>query len=92
MSNSIFEIVAFSVLIESLITYYKEFFAGGNAPWEIIVSLTLGIVVAIGYNLDLPSYLNLNSHIPYLGNILTGILLSRGSNYIFDLLGKLSLS
>ena len=92
MSNRIFRIVAFSILIESLITYYKEFFAGGSAPWEIVVSLTLGIIVAIGYNLDLPSYLNLNSHIPYLGNVLTGILLSRGSNYVFDLLGKLSLS
>ncbi len=92
MANNIFEIVVFSILIESLITYYKEFFAGGSAPWEIVVSLALGIIVAIGYNLDLPSYLNLNSHIPYLGNVLTGILLSRGSNYLFDVLGKLSLS
>ena len=92
MSNRIFGIVAFSILIESLITYYKEFFAIGSAPWEIVVSLILGVIVAIGYNLDLPSYLNLNSHIPYLGNVLTGILLSRGSNYIFDLLDKLSLS
>ena len=92
MQNTTFGIIAFSVLIESLITYYKEIFAIGSAPWEIIVSLTLGIIVAIGYNLDLPSYLNLNSHIPYLGNVLTGILLSRGSNYLFDVLGKLSLS
>ena len=90
MSNSIFEIVAFSVLIESLITYYKEFFAGGNAPWEIIASLSLGIIVAIAYNLDLPAHFNLKSQIPYLGCILTGILLSRGSNYAYDLLGKLT--
>ena len=76
MSNNIFEIVAFSVLIESLITYYKEFFAGGSAPWEIIASLTLGIIVAIAYNLDLPAHFNLNSKIPYLGCVLTGILLS----------------
>ncbi len=90
MSNNIFEIVVFSVLIESLITYYKEFFTGGNAPWEIIASLSLGIIVAIAYNLDLPAHFNLKSQIPYVGCILTGILLSRGSNYAYDLLGKLT--
>lgn len=90
MSNSIFEIVAFSILIESLITYYKEFFAGGNASWEIVVSLLLGMIVAISYNLDLPAHFNLNSKIPYIGCILTGILISRSSNYVFDIIKKLT--
>lgn len=92
MGNKTFGIVTFAILIEALITYYKEFFAGGGSSWEIIVSLILGITVAVSYKLDLLSNFNLNSQIPYIGNILTGILLSRGSNYIFDLLGKLSLS
>ena len=92
MENKTVRIVTFAILIEALITYYKEFFAGGGASWEIVVSLILGITVAVAYKVDLPSYLNLNSQIPYIGNILTGILFSRGSNYIFDLLGKLSLS
>ena len=92
MGNTTFKIVTFAILIEALITYYKEFFAGGGSSWEIIVSLILGITVAISYKLDLLSNFNLNSQIPYIGNILTGILLSRGSNYVFDLLGKLSLS
>ena len=90
MSNNIFEIVAFSVLIESLITYYKEFFAGSNASWEIIASLSLGIIVAIAYNLDLPAHFNLKSQIPYAGCILTGVLISRGSNYVFDIIKKLT--
>ena len=92
MQNTTFGIVTFAMLIEALITYYKEFFAGGGSSWEMIASFTLGVTIAIAYKLDLPSYFNLNSQIPYLGNILTGILLSRGSNYLFDLLGKLSLS
>lgn len=92
MGNKTFGIVTFAILIEALITYYKEFFAGGGSSWEIVVSLIFGVTVAIAYKLDLLSNFNLNSQIPYIGNILTGILLSRGSNYIFDLLGKLSLS
>ena len=92
MGNTTFGIITFAVLIEALITYYKEFFAGGGSCWEMIASLALGIIVAIAYGLDLPANFNLNSQIPYLGNILTGVLLSRGSNYIFDLLSKLSAS
>ena len=90
MGNKTFGIVTFAILIEALITYYKEFFAGGGSSCEIVVSLIFGVTVAIAYKLDLLSNFNLNSQIPYIGNILTGILLSRGSNYIFDLLGKLS--
>ena len=90
MEKTTFGIVAFSILIESLITYYKEFFTGGNVPWEIVVSLILGEIVAIAYNLDLPAYFNLNSKIPYVGCILTGILISRGSNYVFDIIKRLT--
>ena len=90
MQNTTFGIIAFSILIESLITYYKEFFAGGNASWEIGASLLLGIIVAISYNLDLPAHFNLNSKIPYVGCVLTGILISRGSNYVFDIIKKVT--
>lgn len=90
MEKTTFEIVAFSILIESLITYYKEIFTEGNVPWEIVVSLILGEIVAIAYNLDLPAYFNLNSKIPYVGCILTGILISRGSNYVFDIIKRLT--
>ena len=56
------------------------------------LSLTFGVVIAIAYKLDLPAYFDLKSEIQYIGCVLTGILLSRGSNYIADLLEKLSLS
>ena len=50
----------------------------------------LGITVAIAYKLDLPAQFKLKSRIPYFGCVLTGILLSRGSNYFFDLITKIS--
>ena len=55
----------------------------------MLFSIILGVTIAVAYKLDLPAYFNLTSEIPYVGCILTGILLSRGSNYIFDLLDKL---
>ena len=54
----------------------------------MFVSLILGIMVAVAYKIDLSSYFNLKLDVPYIGCILTGILLSRSLNYIFDLIKK----
>lgn len=86
MNNKIVEIISFSILIESIITYFKEFFVNGDFSFSMLFSIILGIVIAIAYKLDLPEYLDLKSSISYVGNILTGILISRGSNYIYDIL------
>lgn len=90
MKQDVSKMVIITVLVEGIITYFNEFFVSGNAPWQMIVSLVLGIVVAIAYKFDLPRYLNMESNIPYVGCILTGILISRGSNYIYDLISKLT--
>ena len=92
MENPTFGIVIFSALIEALITYINQFFVSGEFSWKMLASIALGVLVSIAYGLDLPAHFNLHSQIPYLGNILTGILLSRGSNYVFDVIKKLSIS
>ena len=86
MENKTFGIAAFAILIEGIITYINQFLIQVNFCWQMALSLILGIIVAVAYKLDLPSYFNLKSDIPYIGCILTGILLSRGSNYVFDLI------
>ena len=90
MSNNIFGIVAFSILVEAIVTYVNQFFVHGVFSWKMLLSIVLGILVAVSYNLDLPAYFNLNSKIPYIGCVLTGILISRGSNYVFDIIKKLT--
>ena len=91
MESNTFTLITFAILIEAIITYVKEFAVNGHFLWEIAASIILGIIIAIGYNLDLPAHFNVTSQIPYLGCVLTGVLLSRGSNYAYDLLGKLTL-
>ncbi len=89
MENKTFEFVTFAILIESIITYISQFLVHGSFCWEMFLSLILGIAVAIAYKLDLPAQFKLESRIPYFGCVLTGILLSRGSNYLSELLSKL---
>lgn len=88
MENKTFSIVTFAILIEGIITYFNQFFVSGSFCWEMFLSICLGITVSISYNLDLPEYFNIKSRIPYIGCILTGILISRGSNYFYDLISK----
>ena len=90
MENKTFGIASFAILIEAIITYFNQFFVNGTLCWKMLFSIALGIIIAVAYKLDLPAHFNLNSQIPYVGCVLTGILLSRGSNYIFDLLNKIS--
>ena len=91
MAENISKIVMIAIILEGMITYFKEFFVMGVFPWQMILSLILGIIVAVAYKLDLPKYLNMESQIPYVGCILTGILISRGSNYVYNTIKVLNL-
>ena len=90
MNQDISKMIMIAILIEGIVTYFNEFFISANTPWQMIFSLILGIIVSIAYKLDLPKHLDLKSTIPYVGSILTGILISRGSNYLYDLISKLT--
>lgn len=79
-------IVCAAIIVEGIITYVKTFFVDGKIQWQMITSLVLGVVVALAYRLDLLALCGLVSAIPLIGQVLTGILLSRGANYIFDLI------
>ena len=89
LENKIASIMPLAIIIEAEITYINQFFVSGEVCWQMLLSIVLGILISIAYEIDIPKYLNLHSRIPYLSNILTGILISRGSNYIYDLITKI---
>ena len=90
MNDKLTEIISFSVIVEGIISYTNQFFIDGNFSIKMLISIILGITIAISYGLDIPSHFNFKSKIPFIGNIVTGILIARGSNYIFDLLKNIS--
>ena len=79
-------IICAAIIVECIIAYVKTFFVDGKIQWQMITSLVLGIVVALAYSLDLLALCGLESNIPFIGQVLTGILLGRGANYIADLI------
>lgn len=86
MAVSVAGIICAAIIVEGVITYVKTFFVDGKFQWQMITSIVLGVVVALAYRLDLLALCGLVSAIPFIGQVLTGILLSRGANYIADLI------
>lgn len=73
---------AIALLTEALVEYFLADWAGKHAKY---VALVLGILLAVNFQLDLfNEFLGLESMIPYMGNVATGLVLGRGSNFIND--------
>lgn len=83
-----FSLFLLAVVVEATVTYVQEWFVNKNFNWKQILAAIFGVIVAIGYNLDFIAMFGLHSVIPYLGVILTGLAISRGSNFIADLVKK----
>ena len=80
-----FSLFLLAVVVEATVTYVQEWFVNKNFNWKQILAAVFGVVVAIGYNLDFIAMFGLESSIPYLGTVLTGLAISRGSNFVADL-------
>lgn len=79
-----------AVVVEGMITYFKTIAVNGKVQWQIIASIALGVGVAVVYGLDMLVSLGFTASVPFIGNAITGIAISRGSNYVFDLVGELT--
>ena len=86
-------IIAVAILIEGLVEYGKnitDMFYGGEKKTAItqIVTIIVGIALTFAFNADMfvPLGLTVNH---YIGMVLTGIVMSRGSNYVSDLIGRI---
>lgn len=85
-------IMVLSILVEAILEVVK-----GWAPESIAtpywlwpaVGAVLGAVVCIAAGVDVFPLLNVQLSIPYLGAVLTGILISRGASFVHDVWGRI---
>jgi hypothetical protein len=88
--NTFIKIIVAAILVESVLeTIMLVVDAAGISKKEFIGkvgSLIIGLTIAFSYSLDLPSIIGLTDGYKLFGVILTGILISRGSNFIHDLI------
>ena len=79
-----------AIIVEGIVSYLKMAIADKKIHYEIVASAAIGIAIAVSYRIDLFELMKIETTIPYIGSVLTGILISRGSNYVYDLLKKIA--
>ena len=81
--------VALAVLTEGVTDYIRSLLGEKAKIPAVIITLVLGIAVCVLSNSDVFALFSID--LPYrIGCVLSGILLSRGSNYLHDLVEKLN--
>ena len=80
----VFKFALLAALIESVVTTIKWAVEGGFKEWPRIVALVLGVIVTPLSGLDLFANAGIPLGLPYIGSVLTGLIVSRGANVITD--------
>ena len=91
---SIAVIIAVAILIEGLVEYGKtiaDMVNDGEKRTALIQVITIAVGIALAFAFDADMFVPLGLTVNhYIGMALTGIVMSRGSNYVSDLIGKIS--
>jgi hypothetical protein len=83
------QLVIIAILVESIWENLKMIYKKQKLNINMIGSLILAILVCILAKIDIFSIVGINLEIPIIGYVLTGIICSRGANFINDLFSKL---
>lgn len=83
------KLIVLGILVEAITEVVKLIFVDGELNWNHLISIFIGITFSLAVGLDLLELLNLNSNLPFVGEIATGLIISRGSNAVHDILERI---
>lgn len=87
---SILGILILALIGESIWETLKMTWQNGKVSVDRIGALIIGLLLAFGSGLDLLALVGVPLVIPYLGVFLTGLLISRGANFVHDLIASVN--
>ena len=86
MDLNLSQLALVAFLVEALIQTIKPIYEKDKG-WNkhSLLALAVGILVCLATGFDLFELLQVPVQVPYLGSVLTGVLASRGSNFVHDI-------
>lgn len=75
---------------ESIWETLKMTWRNGKVNIDRVGALIVGLLLAFGSSLDIMAVVGVPIIVPYLGTVLTGILISRGANFVHDIMSSIS--
>ena len=83
------QLVLVAILVEAIWENLKMIYDKKKFNVNMIGSLILAIIICILARIDIFPIVGLNMAVPFVGSIFTGIIVSRGANFVNDLLKRL---
>ena len=84
------KVIAIACITEALWETIKMFKSPKGLNLDRVGAVILGILIAAAGKLDIFVFIGVPLSVNYLGCILTGLLISRGANFVHDILGTVS--
>lgn len=87
---SILSLIVLALIGESVWETLKMLWQQGKVSVDRIGALVVGLLLSLGTGLDIMSMVGIPMKYSILGVILTGILISRGANFMHDILASIN--
>ena len=83
------QLITVAILVEAIWENIKMVYQSGKVSVSMIGSLIISILICTLTSIDIFPLIGLTINVPIVGSILTGIIVSRGANFVSDLFTKL---
>lgn len=83
-------VIILAFLVEAIYTNLRMIWDSNKFDWNRLGALLVAVIVSVFAGVDVFPAVGINMIVPYVGSVLTGILISRGANVIFDVLKKIN--
>lgn len=87
----LYGVVIIAIIAEGIWETIKMLGKNREFNWDRAGAMVVGILIALGTRAVVFQLLDIPFQIPFVGNLLTGLLISRGANFIHDLFSTLNL-
>lgn len=88
--DNILVLFIISLMTEAIWETLKMTWQNGKLNIDRLGAIATGLIISFTTNTDILELIGVNITIPFVGIILTGILISRGANFVHDLYKKFS--
>lgn len=83
------QLITVAILVEAIWENIKMIYQSGKVSISMIGSLVIAILICVLTSMDVFPLVGLTINVPIVGSVLTGIIVSRGANFVSDLFTKL---
>lgn len=90
--DNVLILIIISLVTESVWETLKMTWQNGKLSVDRVGAIITGLIISFATNTDIFKLIEVNITIPFVGVMLTGILISRGANFVHDLYTKITKS